>query len=177
MKRVFLGFHTIRREAERVLILGVGNRLMGDDAIGVLVAEAIGGSAAETAGVRVLAGETDIDYCLRELADSDTCILIDAARTGKEPGYVDVLDLKTALTQLTAAPAMHGFSLLHAMKREGLLKDGILIAVEIDHADFSLELSPLLRERFQGILQEVKWIIDGCLLTYGVRGFALGKIS
>lgn len=180
MKRIFLGFHTVKQEAERVLVLGVGNRLMGDDGVGVHIAEAIGGSYRRSlpeqgffsGKVRVLEGETDVDYCLRELAGSDACIIIDAACTGKEPGYVDVIDLKTALSQISAVQAMHDFNLLHAMKREGLWKEGILIAVEIGCADFSLELSPPLRERFQDILREVKWIIDGCLLTYGVRPYS-----
>ncbi|HWQ78505.1 MAG TPA: hydrogenase maturation protease [Anaerovoracaceae bacterium] len=179
MKKIFLGFHQ-EQDVERVLVLGIGNRLMGDDGVGVHVAEAIGRSYRPeppaygffSGNVRVLAGETDVDYCLRELADSDACIIIDAACSGKEPGYVDVIDLGTALAQITAAPGIHDFNLLRAMKREGLLKEGILIAVEIDRADFSLELSPPLQARFQDILREVKLIIDGCLLTYGVRGFA-----
>jgi|GEM_PF-304051 len=210
MKRVFLGIHKMVPEVRQVLVLGIGNRLMGDDGIGVHIAEAIKKAQLpelpeppempeatetptflETPGlanmlphpkipdkepsrvkVRISAGETDVDYCLKAVSESDLCVIIDGACTGKAPGHVEVVDLKSALDKINAMQAMHDFDLLHAMKREGLRKDGILIAVEIGCAEFSLDLSPFLRERFHDILREVKWIIDGYLLPYGIRIFA-----
>jgi hydrogenase maturation protease len=189
MKRVFLGIHTMKPEVRQVLVLGIGNRLMGDDGIGVHIAEAIKKvqlpeslilsempelsktpeREPSRGKVRISAGETDVDYCLEAVSESDLCIIIDGASTGREPGHVEVIDLKSALEQINAMQAMHDFNLLHAMKREGLMKDGILIAVEIGRAELSPELSPFLRERFQEILKEVKWIIECYLLPYGIR--------
>lgn len=169
---------------KRAVVLGVGNRLMGDDGIGVRIVEALGRSGTRVCGqesgedgrrenspetIRFTAGETDIGYCLREIADSDLCIIIDGACTGKEPCSVSAASLKDVFRKMQPARSFHDFDLMHGMKRDGLWKEGILITVEVGFVGFSAELSPLMEERFDEILREVKAIVRSCLFAYGVE--------
>lgn len=150
---------------KHTVVLGIGNRLMGDDGIGVRVVEALGREN-ESENIRFTAGETDVCYCLDELAAGDIYILIDGACTGKAPGFVGVVDLRQVFTQRKAPFTFHDFDLFHAMKRMNLLKDGILITIEVCSLELSTELSPALQERFDTIVRHVKEVIDGFLLDH-----------
>lgn len=166
----------MKQEYVSPLVLGIGSRLMGDDSVGVRVVEALGKDYEMTAlelknevrYVRFKAGETDVEYCMRELDDCDICIIIDAACTGKEPGTVDVIDLKEIFAKKRRFLAVHEFDLFHAMKWEGKIKEGILIAIEAASVSFSADLSPVMQERFPEILREVKMIIGSYLLDHGI---------
>lgn len=148
---------------KHTVVLGIGNRLMGDDGIGVRVVEALGREN-ESENIRFTAGETDVYYCLDELAAGDLCILIDGACTGKAPGSVGMVDLRQIFTQRKVPLTFHDFDLFHAMKRVNLLKDGILITIEVCSLELSAELSPALQEQFDTIVRHVKEVIDGFLL-------------
>jgi len=146
----------------QAIVLGVGNRLMGDDGIGVCIVEALG-QENTSEKVRFAAGETDIDYCLSELADGDLCVIIDGGFFGKAPCSVEVLDLKEVFAQKRPALSFHDFDLIQAMKRENMMKEGILITIEVCDLGFSPELSILMRERFEEIVREIKVIVNSFL--------------
>lgn len=160
---------------KNVIVLGIGNRLMGDDGIGVRIVEALGqGKILDN--VRFAVGETDIDYSLNELFDEDICVIVDASRSGRDPCSVGVFDLKEVFKQRRSALSFHDFDLIHAMKRANMFKDGLLITVEICSAGFSPELSPLMRERFEEIVREVRVIIGSYLLARGLQSRLLAKL-
>jgi hydrogenase maturation protease len=149
---------------KRTIVLGIGNRLMCDDGIGVRIVEALG-AGNTTENIRYLAGETDVFYCLDELEKADHCILIDAACTGREPCCISVFDLKEVLSQSRALLSLHDFDLIHAMKRYQVIKEGILVTIEICSAVFSEELTELMQERLDEIIREVRVIINNSLNT------------
>ena len=144
--------------AGRIVVLWIGNRLMCDDGIGVRVAEALGREA-QKSGIVFTAGETDIDYCLDVVSDADTCIIIDAARLGGTPCSVRVQDLEAVLERACSARTFHEYDLIRAMKREDLIRKGLLITVEVDSIRFSDELSPVMEECFEKIVQEVRELL------------------
>lgn len=144
---------------KKILVLGIGNRMMEDDGIGVHVVEAIA-KTNNSYDIRYVAGETDVDYCLRELAWGDRCIFIDGSISEKEPCSVETYPLLDVYAQNRPLLSFHDFDLIHAMKKDNILKDGILIAIEIYSLGFSTELSQPLSERFSEIVQRVKEIID-----------------
>lgn len=167
---------------KQAVVLGVGNRLMGDDGIGVRIVEALEQSGTRVCGqeigedgrgenspekIRFTVGETDVGYCLKELADSDLCIIVDGACTGRERCSVNATSLKDVFGKMRPVRSSHDFDLIHGMKRDGLWKEGILITVEVGFVGFSAELSPLMEERFDEILREVKAIVRSCLFAYG----------
>ena len=153
------------------IVLGIGNRLMEDDGIGVQVVEALNHknapgmmNAAEknraVGSLRFVAGETDIDFCLSELSDHDFCIIIDGSSSGKEPGTVETYQLTEVLAQIKPIMTFHDFNLFQAMKRDNLIKEGLLITIEVASLGFSTELSPVLQRRFDEIVREVGGIIN-----------------
>lgn len=148
----------------RTVVLGIGNRLMGDDGIGVRIVEALGKE--NTAGqIHYAAGETDINYCLDALEDVDCCIIADGAFSGMcRPGCIRVYDLKEVLQQKRPVMSFHDFDLIQAMKCGNMMKDGILIAIEIGSVELSAALSPMMQERFDALVREAGTIIDNYLM-------------
>ncbi len=70
-----------------VLVLGVGNPLMGDDGLGVELVKRLTECELDPM-VRVEDGGTLGMTLLPLLEDADTVILIDAVKTGAEPGAI-----------------------------------------------------------------------------------------
>jgi hydrogenase maturation protease len=75
---------------DRVLVLGVGNLLMGDEGVGIHVLRRLELEPA-LAGVRLLDGGTGGVNLLRELDDAADIILVDATRDGRAAGTITFL--------------------------------------------------------------------------------------
>lgn len=144
---------------KNAIVLGIGNRLMGDDAIGNLIVDEL--KRRNTfPGLRILAGETDTDYCLDALEGADPVILIDASSLGTKPCSVTVFPLGSMITKLPASPFSHHYNLIYAMKQQRYEGEGILIAVEACSVTFRNELSPRMEEEFPRIVDEVSQHIE-----------------
>lgn len=143
----------------RVLVIGVGNRIMRDDSIGVRVADALA-EKTQPDNLRFLAGETDVEYCLAQLPWADECIIIDGSFLGAEPCTVTAFSLEEIFGQSRTVHSFHDFDLIHGMKREGLEKKGLLISIEVAEIGFSTALSDLLEKGFGKIVGRVWEIIE-----------------
>ncbi len=71
------------------LVLGIGNLLMGDEAVGVHVARRLG-ERPLPAGVTVVDGGTGGFHLLSCLIDFDPVVIVDATMDGRSPGTVSV---------------------------------------------------------------------------------------
>lgn len=94
-------------DGKRVLVIGVGNTLRGDDGIGVRVVRALAERPLPE-DVAVLDGGTAGLDLLFHLEDAQRVILIDAAKMGQRPGDVQLFE-----TERVAAVADAGFSSTH----------------------------------------------------------------
>ncbi len=79
-----------------VVVIGVGNVLLGDDGVGVRVVEALGRTTehdpeALPRGTRLLDGGTLGLDLLRDVEDAGALVLVDAVDLGHAPGTVTVL--------------------------------------------------------------------------------------
>ncbi len=72
----------------RTLILGVGSPLMGDDAVGVLVAEALQARSDLPPGVDVIDGGTEGFGLIPVIEAYSRVIIVDAAQVGLPPGSI-----------------------------------------------------------------------------------------
>ena len=79
----------------RVLVLGIGNLLMGDEGVGVHAVRRIEREALPPS-ISVVDGGTGGFHLLSYLTDYDPVILIDATIDGKPPGTVSVLQPRYA---------------------------------------------------------------------------------
>ncbi|CAI1681936.1 Hydrogenase 2 maturation protease [Serratia fonticola] len=75
----------------RILVLGIGNLLLGDEAVGVRIVEALEQRYRLPAHVEVLDGGTSGMELMEMMADRDHLIVVDAVLTGAAPGSVAVL--------------------------------------------------------------------------------------
>ncbi len=75
----------------RILVLGIGNLLLGDEAVGVRIVEALEQRYRLPAHVEVLDGGTSGMELMEMMADRDHLIVADAVLTGATPGSVAVL--------------------------------------------------------------------------------------
>jgi hydrogenase maturation protease len=78
----------------RVVVIGVGNALRGDDAAGLAVAEQIRASAPEGVSVRVC--EEEPSRLIDAFGDVEIAFLVDAVSTGATPGTVHRFDASDA---------------------------------------------------------------------------------
>lgn len=145
-----------------VVVLGIGNRLMEDDGVGNDIVEELKRRKAFPS-LRLLAGETDTDYCLDELKEAEHAILIDASNMGGAPCSVTVLSLKNILEELSFSHSSHHFDLLQALKQQNYKGDGMLLAVEACSVRYHYGLTSQMEAQFNHIVDEIGKHIENYL--------------
>jgi hydrogenase maturation protease len=93
---------------QRVVVIGVGNALRGDDGAGLAVAEEVRARSAETVEVRIC--EEEPSRLIDALGDADVAIIADAVSTGAAGGTVHRFDASAV-----ALPARELRSSTHAL--------------------------------------------------------------
>lgn len=130
--------------APRVLVLGVGNVLMGDEGVGVHVLQALEHER-PIGGVRLLDCGTGGINLLLELEDADKVLLIDATRDGRPAGTVTYLRPRTA-GELPRGLSAHDFGLKDLFVTAALLgraPEMHLVTISVEEVrPMCLELSP-----------------------------------
>jgi hydrogenase maturation protease len=147
--------------ANKTLILGLGNVIMGDEGIGVHVVRAIENHPLPE-DVECLDGGTGGFILLEPLENAGRVILIDAAADGNAPGTVTRItprfssDYPPTLT----AHDIGVKDLLDAFYMRGGTREVVLYAITIDprqpiSMDLSLEMAGAVKEAEERILAEV----------------------
>lgn len=128
-----------------LVILGIGNILLSDDAAGVHAVQLLESDPTLPQGTIVVDGGTGGLSLLPIISDAGALILVDAIDVGAQPGHIQVL----AGADLHADPArlsVHevGTSdLLAAARLTGVLPTRtVLVGIQPGSLDTSLELSP-----------------------------------
>lgn len=131
-------------ERSRVLVLGVGNVLMGDEGVGVHVLQALEHER-RVEGVRLLDCGTGGINLLLELEGADQVLLVDATRDGRPAGTVTYLRPRSA-GDLPRALSAHDFGLKDLFATAALLggaPEMHLITISVEEIrPMCLELSP-----------------------------------
>ncbi|ABY35972.1 MAG TPA: hydrogenase maturation protease [Chloroflexus aurantiacus] len=147
--------------AEQLLIIGCGNLLRGDDAVGpVLVRRVLELGLPPGVGVAD-AGTSGMDVAFR-MRGVETIILVDAARTGADPGTIyyvpgSVVEHLPPLSGIN----LHAFRWDHALAfGRWLLKDEYPRSVQvylIEGADFTIgaPLSPAVAARMEDLARHL----------------------
>ena len=135
-------------------VISIGNRIMGDDGIGVLVLEEIK-EELEKINVKVLIGETDFEYALRNIEDGDFVIIIDSTYLEVEPGVVTLIELDEAIKYSSENHTQHQLNLIDMIKIYRKDVRGYILGIEVSSVDFSLDISDRLKINFDNICREV----------------------
>lgn len=141
-----------------VLVVGVGNELLGDEGIGVHVARVLRARASGEE-VEVLDGGTTGFELLPWFEGRERVILVDAIRTRAKAGAIYRIPAEEVAGFLPAASSAHG-SDIGELIRAALALDPapevrIVGVVPESLERFALEPGPRLRERFEAIVEAV----------------------
>ena len=138
-----------------IKVIGIGNRIMGDDAIGVMLAEDLKESL-EKLGIEVIIGETDVDYCLSFVEEEDFLFIIDATLYGLEPGTLTIEEIKKEKLYSKEEYSQHQISLVKLISICDIRNvSGYILGIEVVDVDFGIELSPVINDKFNDIKNKV----------------------
>jgi hydrogenase maturation protease len=93
----------------RVLVLGLGNDILTDDAVGLHVAQAVRERLAGEPGIEVKSTTEMGLALLDEIADRDGVVLVDSVQTGRAPpGHIHEVDAAALASIASTVPHMLG---------------------------------------------------------------------
>ena len=130
----------------RVVVLGVGNVLMGDEGLGVRCVEALERDASLGPDVTCIDGGTSTHELMDDLQSLDVLVIVDAAVTGKTPGTIVRLEGHSIPSSFSnkMSPHQHGINdLLAALTLLGR-EPGRVVLFGVEPATLALgmDLSP-----------------------------------
>lgn len=150
---------------EKILILGIGNTIRGDDVIGLLLAREL--AKEKRAGVEIRELETSGFEILDEMAGYEKIIIIDAMRTDKEEEIGEVVSscLDDRVPTVTLMPS-HGFDfagLVQTFRQaqpESYQAEICFILVKVmDVDEFREGMSEVLEKRLDLVVNHVKSLV------------------
>ncbi|SKC72613.1 hydrogenase maturation protease [Maledivibacter halophilus] len=139
-----------------IRIIGIGNRVMGDDGVALKVLEEIQDKIKLiNEDIEIIIGETDFIYCLNKINDNDFIIIVDSTCFDLKPGKVTLLSFEQARQYLNRPASQHQFSLVNIITAYRKSIKGCIIGIEVFNLDFGLNLSNVLISRFDEICNKV----------------------
>ncbi len=143
----------------RVLVLGIGNVLMGDDSIGVRVVEELERSFRFPDWVELLDGGTSGIELLSYVRNRDCLIIVDAIKSGFAPGTVVRVEGRDIPAKFMTRISPHQLGLSDMLAAAILTGDlpqrMVLFGIEPKRVALGLELSEEVRANFDKLLQTV----------------------
>ncbi len=120
---------TAPRPGPRVLVAGVGNVFLADDAFGPEVVAALRGRPLPHGVHLADFGIRGMDLAYRLLDGYDAAVLVDAAPRGGSPGTLYVIDVDALDGEAAAAPEAHGMDPVKvlALARRLALEEGVAL--------------------------------------------------
>lgn len=143
-------------------LIALGNVLMKDDAIGIKIAEEVEEKLLEY-GVKVIYGETNLQYSISSVEEQDYIIILDAAYYGKGIGEITTISIDKFVSNKVES-SQHSYSFLDLVKLYYPDIKGIIYGIEIEEIDLGIGLSPILQKNLKliskKILNKVEKIIN-----------------
>ncbi|WBW99054.1 hydrogenase maturation protease [Oceanirhabdus sp. W0125-5] len=136
-------------------LFAIGNPIMMDDGIGIVVAEEIQDWLSER-DIEVIIGETDADYCMSFIKKDDFILIIDATYLNIRPGCVTTCPIRELNNDYKSVYSQHEMSLLKGLTMYGKKVNGYFIGIEIEKIQFGCQLSENLSGELQSICEKVK---------------------
>lgn len=133
------------------LVLGVGNRMMGDDAFGPLVVEKLRESGAKA---ELWFGEAPENFIGKFPKNPDILVILDTALLGRKPGSVKHIDPDRVISQ----PSTHKFPLPLVMETLNPGKT-YFIGAEPKSLGFGDEPSPEILKAVEKAFKMVKKLL------------------
>jgi hydrogenase maturation protease len=134
----------------RLAVIGCGNPARCDDGVGIAVVQALRCFCPPDDVELVDAGTGGIEVLFR-VRGAQRVVIVDACRSGSEPGAVFRLPAREAMTPVEHGYSLHGLRWDHAlfagsrMYGEAFADHTEVVLVEVQELGFGLDLSPRVR--------------------------------
>lgn len=142
-----------------ILVLGVGNILYKDEAIGVKTVLALQEAYEFPENVSLLDGGTLGLGLMKTLMACDLAIIIDAVKSGHEPGTLYRLEGDDLRKSMSFSDSMHQTDLVDTLifcDLAGARPDCIVLGMEpLDYESLDLEMSPVMQDNMPRLMDEV----------------------
>jgi hydrogenase maturation protease len=164
-----------------ILLVGVGNILMGDDGIGVRIVHEIERRFSLPEGVEVLDGGTSGLELLSYFSDREQVIIVDAVESGLPPGTVVKVEGEDVPARFVTKISPHQLGIsdvLAAARISGKLPQKmVLFGMEPKRVELRLDLSEEVGRNFEKLVDTVRNELErsGCLLEPRTRSEQEGK--
>jgi len=135
-------------------VIAIGNRLMMDDAVAVLILEKIK-KTLEGRGIETIIGETDVEFCFSILNEKDEFYIIDSTYYGNIPGTVTFKNLNNKEKITGQSRSIHSLGLLQLVNMYKMDIKGYFIGIEIANIDVNIGLSPILQRQLEYISNKI----------------------
>ena len=151
--------------AEGTLILGLGNILLSDEALGAAVLEAMEPIAADDPDLRLYDGGTLSFTLAGPIGDAQRLIVVDAAVMGDAPGSVRLFEGRAMDQQLSRhAKSVHEVSLADlfdiARLTDSLPNQRALIGVEPLKVDWGDQLTPAVAAAVPKVVRQIQTLLS-----------------
>lgn len=149
-------------------VIGCGNANRSDDGVGVFIAQNLIRYLREMPrdDVRVFDGGTGGMDVMFQARGSARLILVDASRSGSEPGAIFTVPGEELETDREPSYSLHDFRWDHALAagrrifREDFPRDVMVYLVEAASLEFGLELSAPVRRSATRVFDQIRQVID-----------------
>jgi hydrogenase maturation protease len=146
------------------LVLGLGNVLLTDEAVGAAVLKALVPLAAARPELSLMDGGTLSFTLAGPIGDADRLVVVDAAKMGQAPGTVRVLEGEAMDAQLSRhANNVHEVSLADlfdiARLTDSLPARRALIGIEPERVDWGDELTPVVAAAVPQAVAEIQALL------------------
>lgn len=143
----------------RIVLLGVGNPLMGDDGIGLALLGRLAERGPWPPGTMLVDGGTWGMNLLPVIEDATHLVLLDAVRTGAAPGTVVVLEREALPRALAHKLSPHQIDLKEVLAlaalRGTLPPHAAAVGIEPERVDWGTELSASVAARLDDAVEAV----------------------
>lgn len=143
----------------KLIVLGIGNRLMMDDGIGIYLVEDLMKDES-IQNIEYIIGESDIDYCIQQIENATFVIIIDCTVTGGQPGDVTIHSLDNLVVSRLLDLSIHTLHLFQVLYQLRNQIKGYLIGIEPYKITFHFGLSSVIENKRTVIKENVKGIIE-----------------
>lgn len=135
-------------------VIAIGNKLMMDDAVAVLILEKLKNTL-EDKGIETIIGETDVEFCFSKLNEQDTFYIMDSTYYGNAPGTVTFEKLDNIKKTGSRSRSIHSLGLIELVSIYKMHIKGYFIGIEIAKIDTNVGLSHILQGEVEDISRKI----------------------
>lgn len=138
-----------------IKVIALGNLLMKDDAIALEVSKKLK-PFLDSVNIPLITAETDVNYALSSINESDFLFIIDAAFIDIPIGEIYCYSLSSLHTKNDCFLFTHDESLLYMLPLYFKNIDGFFIAISVENVSFEVGISEKLEKNIDKIVVKIK---------------------